>query len=62
MGFYSTFVINNVNVTALTEEEPPVTQEPPVTNVPETDDGMMSMLGCTGRVWIDWRIDLYEAP
>lgn len=48
IGFYSTFVINNVNVTALTEEEPPVTQEPPVTNVPETGDGMMSMLVVLG--------------
>ena len=45
MGFYSTFVVNNVIVSSLTEEEPSVTQEPPVTqDPPATGDHLMSML------------------
>ena len=46
MGFYSTFVVNNVNVTSLTEE-------PPVTNVPKTGDsivGMLVVLGVFGLI------------
>lgn len=53
MGFYSTFVVNNVNVTSLTEEEPPVTQEPPT--IPETGDsiiGMLVVLGVFGLIGV----------